>query len=300
MKHFGSAETKARLGLFFSMTLFGTIGLFVKYIGMPSSFIALVRGTVGALFLIAVIVIKKEKVSFAKIKKHLVLLIVSGACIGVNWIFLFEAYRYTTVAKATLCYYLAPVLVILFSPIFLKEKLTVKKALCVFTALGGMVLVSGVLGSSFDKGEIPGLLLGFGAASLYASVVMMNRKLAALSAYEKTTVQLIAAAVTVLPYVIFTVDFSDIEFAPLPLLMLGVVAVFHTGVAYAVYFGAINHIKAQSAAIMSYIDPVVAVLLSVFVLKEVFSWLGIIGAIIVLASTLISELPEKEKRRSNQ
>ena len=160
-----------------SMVVFGTIGIFVRYIPLPSAAIACVRGAVGALFLLCVMALKKTKPDVDGIKKNLLLLALSGGAIGFNWIFLFEAYRYTTVAAATLCYYMAPVIVIMASPFVFKEKMTVKKILCVLAALVGMVFVSGVAGSGLpEAGELKGILFGLGAAVLYAGVIMMNKK----------------------------------------------------------------------------------------------------------------------------
>ncbi len=294
LKHLNK-ENSAKLSMVFSTALFGTIGLFIKYIGMPSGFIALVRGILGAVFLFAVMAIKKEKPGKELLKKNFRLLLLSGACIGTNWVLLFESYNYTTVAKATLCYYLAPVIVIILSPFVLKEKLTVKKVICVIISLIGMTAVSGVVGSDFNNCEIPGLLLGFGAAVLYAFVIILNKKLSSLPSFTKTAFQLIFAAVTVLPYAILATDFGSFEFSAIPVILLLVVGILHTGFAYTIYFGSIGCLSTQSAAIMSYIDPVVAVLLSVFILKENFTVLTAAGAAAILVSTLISELPEKRK-----
>ncbi len=288
-------ETLAKLSMVFSMALFGTIGLFVKYIGMPSGFIALIRGLTAAAFIFLIMLIKKEPLSKEIIKPKLLLLILSGACIGANWVLLFEAYRYTTVAKATLCYYLAPVIVVAVSPFLLKEKLTLKETICVIVSLIGMTAVTGVFETHFNKAETPGLLLGFGAALLYAAVVILNKKLSSLSPFVKTSFQLLFSACAVLPYVIFQTDFKSFEFSTFSVTMLVIVGILHTGIAYTVYFGSIKYVKAQSTAVISYIDPVVAVLLSVFVLKENITPAGVIGAAAVLISTLISELPEKTK-----
>ena len=163
--------TLARAKLILAMTIFGTIGIFVKYIPFPSSVIACVRGFVGVAFLLLATFIKKSKISFKDIKKNLLLLVISGAFIGINWILLFEAYRYTTVATATLCYYMAPIFVTIASPFILKEKLTVKKVFCILTALLGMVFVSGIVGTGSLQINVPGILCGIGAAFFYACVI---------------------------------------------------------------------------------------------------------------------------------
>ena len=230
------------------------------------------------------------------IKRHLWILLISGGFIGLNWVLLFESYRYTSVAVATLCYYMAPIFVMLVSPILLKEKLTVKKVICVLVALTGMVFVSGVLdGGISDISELKGILFGLGAAALYASVVMMNQTLGEVPTYDKTIMQLGAAAVVLIPYILLVEDMSAVELTPLIILMLVIVGIVHTGIAYALYFGSMNGLKAQTVALFSYIDPIVAIVLSALFLKEPMTIYSGIGAVLVLGATMISELPEKKK-----
>ena len=127
----------AKLRMTAAMFIFGTIGLFVRWIPMPSSVIALARGLIGTIFLLAVIAIKKESLSRTSIQKNFRWLLISGILLGFNWILLFESYNYTSVAVSTLCYYMAPILIILISPLALQERLTMRKLLCVLASLGG-------------------------------------------------------------------------------------------------------------------------------------------------------------------
>ena len=289
---------KAKLELIASMFIFGTIGIFVRHIPLPSSMIALVRGFVGAFFVLLFVYLKKSKLDKAAIKKNFVMLALSGAFIGINWILLFESYNYTTVATATLCYYMQPIFVILASPFLLKEKLTVKKAVCVAVALLGMVFVSGVLDTGIPAlSEAKGILYGLGAALFYATVVLMNKKITDINAYDKTIMQLGMGAIVLSPYVMLTQDFGTATLSMTPPLwaLLLFVGLVHTGVAYALYFDAMKDLKAQTIAIFSYIDPIVAILLSSLLLKESMGLYGVIGAILVLGSTFISEMPEKER-----
>ena len=293
MKQNLSSLAMAKVQIITAMTAFGTIGIFVRYIHLPSSIIALVRGIIGAAFLLLVLRLKGTRPDLAAIRKNLLLLCLSGAAIGFNWILLFEAYHYTTVATATLCYYFAPIFVTLLSPFLLGERLTRRKILCVLAALGGMVLVSGAPQSGIPPlSEVKGILLGLGAAVLYASVVLMNKKIAGVGAFDKTMVQLAAAAVVLLPYTLATENLFALSPTPLALFLLVVVGVVHTGVCYTLYFGSLDHLPAQTAALFSYIDPVVAILLSAFFLGEPMGLLGAMGAALVLGSTLVSELPE--------
>ena len=250
----------ATFKLTLSMVIFGTIGIFRRYIPLPSSLVAMTRGLTGMLFLLLVMVLRKRGMNRTAVRRKLGLLCLSGAAIGVNWILLFEAYNYTSVATATLCYYLAPMFVILASPLVVGERLTAKKLICVLTALLGMVFVSGVLESGGGSSDLKGVLLGLGAAVLYASVVLMNKQLGDVPAYDRTIVQLGSSAAVLLPYVLLTEDMGALTFTPNTIGLLLVVGIVHTGIAYALYFGSLMHLKAQTAAILSYIDPVVAVL----------------------------------------
>ncbi len=289
-------ETNAKASLILAMTIFGTIGIFRKYIPLSSGIVAWVRGVLGVAYLLTFIKIKKIPMDKQAIKNHLKILLISGGFIGLNWVLLFESYRYTSVAVATLCYYMAPIFVMIASPFLLKEKLSAKKAVCVVVALIGMVFVSGVLDSGISNlSELKGILFGLGAAALYASVVMMNQKLREVPTYDKTIMQLGGAAVVLVPYILLVEDLSAVVLTPLIVVMLVIVGVVHTGIAYALYFGSMNDLKAQTVALFSYIDPIVAIILSALFLKEPMTVLGIIGAVLVLGATMISELPEKKR-----
>ena len=285
----------AKIKIITAMVTFGTIGIFVRYIPLPSSIIALVRGVLATFFLLAVMACGKRWPDKAAITRNLALLLISGVLIGFNWILLFEAYNYTSVAVATLCYYLAPVFVIVASPFVLGEKLTTRKTLCVIAALGGMVLVSGVIqnylsGGNTEDLKLTGVILGIGAGALYAAIILMNKKLEDISSYDTTVMQLAAASIVLVPYCLLTVDMGVLEITPVSVALLLIVGIVHTGIAYVLYFGSIKELPAQTVAIFSYIDPILAVLLSALLLKENMDMLSILGAVMILGSTFVSEM----------
>ncbi len=280
------------------MLTFGTVGLFVRYIDMPSSIIALVRGGIGTLLLLIISRFRPTPLNKAAIKKNMLPLIVSGCFIGFNWILFFEAQRHTTVAVATLCYYLAPVFVILLSPIVLKEKLTLKRSLCVLTALVGMVFVSGVL----EKGGVSnsgfqGILFGIGAAVLYACVVLINKKMSGIDGFERTLMQLGFAALSLLPYVLLTEWDKSVDLSVKSGILLLILGIVHTGICYALYFSSLKELPAQTSAILSYIDPVSAIILSDIILGERLSPFGTVGAVLLLGALLVSELTFRKKQK---
>ena len=282
-------QTAARLKLIVVMLLFGTIGIFVRTISMPSSIIALVRGIIGSIFLLLVVFARRTGIDMSAVKRNWWKLLLSGGCIGVNWILLFEAYRFTTVATATLCYYLQPVIVVLGSALVLKEKLSIRKLLCVLVAILGMIPVSGVLESIPTAGEVTGILLATGAALLYGINILTNKTMQGLSPFDMTICCMITATLTLLPYTLLTEDWSAIVWEPQSLLLLLVVGIIHTGVAYALYYSALEKMKAQEVAIYGYIDPICAILLSALLLSEPLTVGIVIGAVMILGATYISE-----------
>lgn len=286
------ASPRSRLIL--SMLIFGSIGVVRRYIPFPSSVVALARAAIGLVFLLILRALRHEPIDRAAVKANLPKLLLLGVMLAVNWIFLFEAYNHTSVAAATMCYYMAPVFVILLSPALFGEKITLRKGLCALLAIFGMVLVSDVLSSGLHGAK--GLLYGLAAAAFYAAIVIVNRTLKGISAGDRTIMQFAVSALVMLPYVLLTEDLGSLRFTPFVLLMLLVAGVVHTGIAYVLYFGSIARVPAQTAALLSYIDPVVAVLLSLLLLREPMSPTALFGATLVIGAMIASEL--EPKRRS--
>lgn len=294
-------QTKAKLDLIVSTLIFGSVGLFVHFIKMDSGFIAMSRGFCASLALFLFCLFTKRLPSRKAIGKNALQIFLSGACIGLNWMLLFESYNYTSVAAATLCYYLSPVFVTLVSPWLLKEKLTAKKLICVFLALLGMVPVSGVLSTGFRMSEAFGILLALAAAVLYAGVIIFNKKMDGIEAMDRTVPQLLVAGIVMLPYVLFTTDFSAFRPDTLSIVMLAVLILLHTTVAYVMYFGSLAVLPAQTAAIISFL-AVVTVLLSSVILRENITPLMVLGACLILGATAASEMefPLRKSKKSPQ
>lgn len=287
-------KTKSYLMFISSMLIYGTIGIFRRYIPVSSALLAFIRGLMGAAVLFIFVKAKGKNIRHGIGIRNVLLLALSGAAMGFNWILLFEAYNYTTVATATLCYYMEPTIVILVSPLIFKEKLTVKKLICAVISLIGMIFVSGILkGQGLQVGDARGIGFGLGAAVLYSTVVVLNKIVQVEDAYEKTIIQLLSAAVVLIPYLLITENFSTINLSILSILMIIIVGIVHTGIAYALYFGSMKELSSQSIAVLSYIDPVSALILSAVILHEGLSIFGIIGAVLIIGAALFSEVKGK-------
>ena len=284
-------NTQSKFMFLSSMLIFGTIGLFRKSIPFPSSLIAASRGLIGTLFLLLFIKLTHQKLSWSSIKKNLIPLILSGTLMGFNWILLFESYNYTSVAVSTVCYYTAPIFVILAAPVLFKEKLTKRKIFCSFAALIGVLLVSGIFKTSFTGiQELKGIFLGLMAALLYASVILINKKLKDIESFDRTVLQLATSAAVLLPYTFITENLTALPFNFSVLSLLLIVGIVHTGAAYVLYFHSMKALNTETIALYSYIDPMSAILFSAVFLHESMTMIEIIGMILILGAALISEL----------
>ncbi|MBQ4085678.1 MAG: EamA family transporter [Clostridia bacterium] len=290
---------RAKLSAAAAMAIFGTIGVFRRFIDLPSGALALSRAVIGAVFLLALMALRGRKADKSAVRRNFRWLLASGACLGGNWILLFEAYNFTSVAVATLCYEMGPVLVLLVSPLLFGERLGRRKTVCAALSVLGVVLASGVLdGGAAAQGK--GIALALGAAGLYAGVMLCNRMIRSIEPMDRTVCQLAAAAVVMLPYVLLA-EGSALSMPSVPALgMVAVVGVVHTGIAYALYFGALGALPSQTAALLSYIDPALAVLLSAFLLREPIGAAGVLGAALVLGATLAGEIQRPLKKRARQ
>ena len=273
-----------------AMVTFGTLALFVRKISVSSGELALYRAVMATLMLGAYFLISGQRIDFRAIRKELPLLLISGMAMGINWILLFEAYRYTTVSVATLSYYFAPVIVTLACPILFKEKMGVKQWICFAMSTLGIVLITGIGDLSGGDTHLIGILFGFGAAVLYASVILLNKFIKGVAGIQRTFLQFVAAVVILLPYVLCTGGFHLTTMDGIGWVNLLIVGIVHTGITYCLYFSSLKDIPGQEAAILSYIDPLVAVAVSVFLLGEQMTAQQLIGGTLILGFTLWNEI----------
>ncbi|MBP5256172.1 MAG: EamA family transporter [Clostridia bacterium] len=278
---------KERMKFILAVTLYGTIGVFLRFVSIPSEAVALYRGIIGAIFIFIYRAARGKMPDPSAIRKNGLWLLISGVGLGLNWIFLFAAYVNTTVAIASLCNYMAPIFVIALTPLVLREKLDKRKIPCIIAALAGIILVSGVIDGGITGPA--GVAFGLAGACCFTGIVFCNRKLKDISAFDRALVQLVISAATVLPYVLVKnggLPLPDLK-SGLIVLMLGVL---QTGVAYSLYFSGMGSLPVQSVAILGYIEPVVSVLCSVIFLHEPLGWYGWIGSALVISAAVISEI----------
>lgn len=283
-----------RLMMIASMAIFGTLAPFVRNVNVSSGELALYRAILAAALIGIFLLITRQKIPFGKIKKDIPLLLFSGIAMGINWILLFEAYKYTTVSVATLSYYCAPIIVTVISPLLFREKLTLKQIICFIMSTVGVVLIMGVIDNKGNS-HIVGILFGLGAAVFYATVVLLNKFIKNVEGIHRTFLQFISAIVILIPYVLCTSGITLQNLDKKGWVNLLIVGLVHTGITYCMYFSSLKELPGQKAAILSYIDPLVAVIISVTILDEVITERIIIGGLLILGFTLWNEISPKKK-----
>ena len=285
-------KTRSRNLMIAAMAIFGTIAPLVRQIPLSSGEVALWRAVLASLLIGLYLLTTKQKLVLAHLKKELILLLFSGMAMGANWVFLFEAYRYTTVSTATLSYYFAPVIVMLVSPLLFREKLSGKQIVCFVMSTVGVVLITGLTQLSGGR-EWIGIAFGLGAAVLYAAVVLINKFIRSIEGIHRTFLQFVASLVVLVPYVLLSGGTQLGSMDGTGWLCLLIVGLLHTGVTYCLYFTSLRNLPGQQAAILSYIDPLVAVLISVTLLGETMNAMQVVGGLLILGFTLWNELTPK-------
>lgn len=289
---------KAYIQLVAAMIIWGTLGPLVKQIPLASGEIVLARVVLGLVTLGIIYIATGNRGSIPadrkSVRRDIAILAISGAVMGFNWVFLFEAYKYTTVSIATVSYYCAPVIIIALSPAVLGERLTVSRIAGIAAAAAGMFMITGSL--SGGSQPLKGILFGLLAALFYASVTLLNKQLrAGFTGIQITIIQLFAAGIVVAPYAVVNHEGAWILPAGTGLICLIIVGVVHTGLVLHLYFSSMQRLPGQSVAMCSYIDPVSSLLIAAVVLGERMSIVQIIGAVLIIGGAAFGELaPKKE------
>lgn len=278
-----------RVMLIFSMAVFGTLGVFTRNIQVSSGELALYRAILAAGLILVYLLVTRQPVPFSSIKKEIPFLLASGVAMGINWILLFEAYRYTTISVATLSYYFAPVIVTAVFPFLFHERLTKKQLFCFIMSTLGLFMI---IGAGYEAGEgkdLPGIFCGLGAAVFYAAVILLNKFIKNVTGIHRTLLQFFAAILVLIPYVALTGGTHLNALSNWGLICLLIVGLIHTGITYCLYFSALKDLPGQETAILSYIDPLTAALVSVTLLGESMTPLQVMGGAFILGFTLWNE-----------
>ncbi|MFD2370865.1 DMT family transporter [Brevibacillus sp. GCM10020057] len=280
---------KEKIYFILSMIIFGAVGVFAKWIEISSGKIALFLSLIGVFFLLLVFVWTRQRVSWGSVKKNAAALLAASIAMCGNWIFLFQAYKETTIASAALSYYFAPVLVIMLSPVVLKEKLSIKKAICIGVALVGLYFIVQNASEETTGHHLLGIGYGLVAAGFYAGLTLVGKFIRDLDGLANTLLQLGLSVVMLSAFVLVTEGFQLGSVTGNTVIMLLVLGIVHGGIGFYLYFAGMKGLNAQSIAVLSYIDPLTSLLISVLVIGEKMTLLQLVGAVLLLGSIWVGE-----------
>ncbi|MBL4932880.1 DMT family transporter [Clostridium paridis] len=285
-------KNNSTIKLMISMLIWGSLGVFVKNINLPSQEIAFSRAVIGTIFIFFV-----NKFYFKnslselfdrKNRRTLFVLIALGIFLGLNWILLFQSYKYTTIANGTLTYYLAPALAILLAPFIIKERIKLKSIISVIIAIFGLflILTSNNTNQTGEYNHFLGISFALLAALVYALIILINKKVQGVNGLNSTFIQMFVSAVSLLPIILYRGEYTITSTKTLVYLL--VVGIIHTGLAYILYFTSLKSLATEKIAILSYIDPVSSVIYGFLLLGEGVSIKTIIGGILILSTGIIN------------
>ena len=284
-----------KIKFIFSVVLFGTLTVILYYLNMPPVITVFFRGSLGFLTVIVVMLAMGKRPDLKAIKSNLLWLLISGVALGINWVFLFSAYNYVGVAVATLINYMAPMIAIFLSAFIYKEKISFAKLICIAVTFIGVIFASGIFGKKVDFFDPIGILIAGIATLSFVVIIFCNKKFKDISFYDKTTFQLGTSAVVVLPFAINNFGNMENAFDLKAIVLIAIVGIVQTGIAYCFYFDGIGKLPIQTSSILGYIEPALAVILSMTGLKRPISAIGIVGAILVIGGAIASEIVSRKQ-----
>lgn len=281
------------------MTIFGSIGFFSRLTGLPSMELVFVRCISATIFLGAYWLISGQYKHESWQKKEMATIIIGGVFLVLNWIFFFAAFEKTAITVAISIYNLAPILVLVIGWIFFRDRIRILGILAVVLAFVGTVLISGVsLGDLTVGKSAAGPLLALAAACLYALVIITGKYIKKASPYLVTILQTFIGVIMLIPFVHYSLYMHLTAANWFYSIFTGVV---HTGIVYLLFYGSIRSLPTPVISALTYLDPLVAILLDIFITGFVPSYLQILGMLLIfiaISYTLIKQEPETNKNKS--
>lgn len=268
---------RGQLEMIAAMLISGTIGWFVLMSGLPVIDVVFWRCAIGAVVLALIGarlgLLRKNILT----KRTLPVAIAGGVAIVLNWLLLFSSYKYASISIATMVYNTQPFMLLALGALFLGEKITAEKLFWLgLSFLGMLAIVEGKSGGG--EGYILGILLALGAAFFYALAALAAKKLKGTPPHLIALIQVLTGTAMLAPLA---------NLGELPgsaavwsnLLLLGGV---HTGLMYVLLYGAIQKLPTHLTGALSFLYPVVAILVDRFALGHQLQPVQMAGSAVIL------------------
>ena len=271
----------------FSLVSFGTAGVWVSRIDLPSWDIVLYRSGIGGAFILLVFLLTRQKPAGPAHRKDLGIVFLSGMAQGVSWIFLHTAYQEIGAGLGTIAYYCGPIAVMFLSPLLFREKMTWWKAGTFLAVVFGMILVNL---EALESGKTQyGIFAGLMSAVFLAVMLILYKKARHIGGFEGSLIQIAGCFTVVFLFVLSKEGLPrPVPGGSLPWMLI--LALFNTGIAWCAYYGAVAKLPVQTVSILGYLEPLSAVIWGALVLGESMSGLQAAGALLILGGAVLSEV----------
>jgi drug/metabolite transporter (DMT)-like permease len=282
-----NTRNKSLLEIHFAVFLFGVSGLFGKLLSLPAIIIVLGRVAFSSIFLLFLLLYIKKDLKL-KEKKHYFYLIIMGIILAIHWTTFFQSIQVSTVATGLLAFSAFPIFVTFLEPYFLKEKIRLSNILVAAITFLGVILVipSFEFGNSTTQGVIWGLVSGF----TYAILSILNKKY--VKEYSSVVIafyEQFIAAIVLIPFYFLQKPIFQLN----DIFLLALLGIVFTGISHLLFINGLKNIKAQTAGIISSLEPVYGIIFAAFLLSEIPSIREALGGMVILGAVFYSTIKSR-------
>jgi len=282
-----TANTKNLVQVHIAVLLFGLAGLFGKLVDLPSTIIVFGRVLFATVFLVFILLYLKQSIKL-KQKRDYFYLTILGVILAIHWVTFFQAIQVSTVAVGLLSFSTFPVFTTFLEPYFFKEKIKLPDiAIAFITFLGvSLVIPKFELGNNITQGVLWGIASGF----TFAILSILNRKYVKdYSALVIVFYQDSIATIVLIPFLFI----SKPIFLLNNILLLVLLGIVFTATAHSLFIKGLTNVKAQTASIITSLEPVYGIIFAIIILSEIPTTRVILGGAIILGATFYATIKYK-------
>lgn len=273
--------------LHIAVMLFGLAGVIGKFVTVPAILVTFARVFFSSLFLLIIMLIKKEKI-FLNSKKDYCLISFAGIIMAIHWFAFLQTIQMSTVAIGTIIFSTFPLFVTFLEPFIYKEKLKIKNVVVAIVMFIGVLIT--VPEFTLKNQMTLAIIIGMIGTFSYAILCLINRYFS--KRYSSITVCLYeqgVAAIVLLPSLLIVeakLTVTDLG----ALIFLGVVC---TAIAHSIYISSLKKVKVQTAGVISGMESVYGIIFAFILLQEIPGVKEFVGGIIILGAAFYASLTNK-------
>ena len=274
--------------LHLAVMLFGLAGIIGKFVSLPAVIVTFGRVFFSSIFLLIIILVKKEKILLAN-KWDYVLMIIAGVIMAIHWFTFLQTIQMSTVAIGTITFSTFPIFVTFLEPIIYKERLRVKDIVLALIMFLGILIT--IPEFTLDNQVTLAIIIGLIGSLSYAVLCLMNRYFSnrysgrIICLYEQGI-----AAITLFP-ALFIVKAVPNATDLLALIFLGIIC---TALAHSIYVSSLKKVKVQTAGIISGMETVYSIVFAYILLKETLGVRELVGGIVILSVAFYASITSRD------